>query len=130
MRAVLNGRYKLHELAEEITRLTENLEANGVEEIDSINVYFTPLAFGRTMRFYNAHGDEIEIIRFKQAAPKDFVPMTGDISTESKGESNPAEAERIRRQMRGEIPVSHSLNPPRQQQRMRARLPKSNELES
>jgi hypothetical protein len=111
MRAVLNGKYKLHEVSEEVSRLIENLEANGVEEIDSINLYFTPLIEGRTMRFYNTHGDEIEILRFKEALPKVFVPKDEGISAESKGSNSPKVTAYRKRQLRGDVPASFSLDP-------------------
>jgi hypothetical protein len=111
MRAVLNGKFKLHEVSEEISRLVENLEANGVEEIDSINLYFTPLVEGRTMRFYNAHGDEIEILRFKEAMPKIFAPLGEGVSTESKGGDSPKVTAQRKRQLRGDVPAAYSLEP-------------------
>jgi hypothetical protein len=128
MRAVLNGKYKLHEVSEEISKFVENLEANGVEEIDSINIYFTPLATGRTMRFYNQHGDEIEILRFKEALPRAFVPLSERVSAESKGSTSPKEAAKKRRLLRGDIPASHSLDPTNEElhERMIASLNKSN----
>jgi hypothetical protein len=112
MRVVLHGQFKIHELAGEFTRFIENMEANGVEEVDTVNLYFTPSAMGRTMRFYNASGDEIDILRFNHPAPRSFVPVSEGVTLESKHPSNPKDASRHRRMLRGEVPASHTLDEP------------------
>ncbi len=86
MRAIFGGPISLAELPGEIEKFIDNLEANGVEDLNHLYLYFTPRLAGRTRRFYSESGVEVDTLRFDDPNPSPFVPVTDDVRVESKGD--------------------------------------------
>jgi hypothetical protein len=82
MRAMMGGPISLVDIQFKIQELVDNLQANGVDEINHLNIYFVPRAAGRTARFYLPSGDEIDTLRFDEGETKVFTPITDNVRAE------------------------------------------------
>ncbi len=88
MRAILEGPHKVEQLAEIFNDLVINLEENGVEFITSVNLYFTPIKNGQRMHFLDEFGGDVDILRFEEPLPIQFVPLHDGVQLESKVDSS------------------------------------------
>jgi hypothetical protein len=82
MRAIMGGPMSLMDIKFKLDELIENLQANGVDEVSHLNIYFVPKSAGKTARFYFPNGDELDILRFDESEPKVFTPVTDNVKAE------------------------------------------------
>ena len=80
MRVTLNGPYRLEEFIEAVTRLTDELAQNGVDDISRVNLYFQMSSSGRPLTLQNSDGEEIEHLKIDDRLFQEYRSVGQGIS--------------------------------------------------
>ncbi len=79
MKITLAGRYSVDEFADAIDRTLQNLRQNGVEELQSVNMYFAAYADRRQIHLLDENGCRIEHLTFDGPSERRFRKATKNV---------------------------------------------------
>ncbi len=79
MKITLSGPYRLKEFGDAMTRVVQNLAANGVEDVSRINIYLNIGADGRPVVLTGPMGVPIDHISFDEPTQRRFTAASDDV---------------------------------------------------
>ena len=79
MKITIAGPYRLKQFGEAMTRLVENLAANGIEDVSKVNIYLNIGADGRPVVLTGPLGIPIDRIAFHEPTQRPFTAASDDV---------------------------------------------------
>lgn len=107
LKVAIEGRYTLAEFKEVITKMTDNLEANGVKEVRFPRLYFNTYTNGRPFHLLDEDGNEVEEIVMDEVIDisdcAEFQPLDPAVNIRKKNRYYETALEKMRNKMNQDL---------------------------